>query len=93
METRRMDENDEPSLSERSPLLPSNEQVGASQEPSLIPQQAQSPRFVVLLICLAMFVLMFGSYLLATPQLRVYEDIICHHYYHETKGEGHIALT
>ena len=27
------------------------------------------------------------------PQLRVYEDIICRHYYDEIKGQGHIALT
>lgn len=37
--------------------------------------------------------LMFGNYFLVAPQLRVYEDIICRHYYDEIKGQGHIALT
>jgi MFS family permease len=41
----------------------------------------------------ALFVLMLGSYLLTTPQLRVYEDIICRHYYDKIKGEHHVVLT
>ena len=28
-----------------------------------------------------------------TPSLRVFEDIICHHYYDNMEGEGHIALS
>lgn len=26
------------------------------------------------------------------PAVRLYEDIICHHYYNGLKGEGHIGL-
>jgi hypothetical protein len=37
--------------------------------------------------------LMFGNYFLVAPQLRVYEDIICRHYYDEITGQGHIALS
>lgn len=37
--------------------------------------------------------LMFGNCFLIAPQLRVYEDIICRHYYDEIKGQGHISLT
>jgi hypothetical protein len=37
--------------------------------------------------------LMCGNYFSVAPQLRVYEDIICRHYYDEIKGQGHIAFT
>lgn len=29
---------------------------------------------------------------MGVPSLRIYEDIICHHYYNEIEGEGHIGL-
>jgi hypothetical protein len=36
---------------------------------------------------------MFGNFFMIAPQLRIYEDIICRHYYDEIKGQGHIALS
>jgi hypothetical protein len=36
---------------------------------------------------------MFGNYFMIAPQLRIYEDIICRHYYDKIEGQGHIALT
>ena len=29
---------------------------------------------------------------MAVPSIRLYEDIICHHYYENLEGEGHIGL-
>lgn len=34
----------------------------------------------------------FGAYLMAVPVLRVYEDIICHHYYDRLQGEGYVVF-
>ena len=36
---------------------------------------------------------MFGSFLTIAPGLRIFEDIICRHYYDDIKGAGHISLT
>jgi hypothetical protein len=88
----KIDSNEETSPSERSLLLPPKRPTGPSRQLSIIPQ-VHSLRFAILLIFLAIFVLMFVSYLIGTPQLRLYEDIICRHYYDEIKGESHIALT
>lgn len=30
--------------------------------------------------------------MMAVPGLRIYEDIICHHYYDHLQGEGHVVL-
>jgi hypothetical protein len=38
------------------------------------------------------FVLAFGGFLMGVPAIRIYEDIICHHYYENLEGEGHIGL-
>ncbi len=78
--------------SERWPLLRPTRPAGPSRQDSFIPQ-AHSPRFVVFLIFCTLFVLMFGNFFMIAPQLRIYEDIICRHYYDEVKGQGHIALT
>ncbi len=82
--------DDEESPSEQSPLLQSEEILNLS-EPTLIPQ-LHSPRIVILLLALLVFVLMFGSSLMITPSMRIYEDIICHHFYDNIKGKGHVAL-
>lgn len=29
---------------------------------------------------------------MAVPVVRLYEDIICHHYYDDLEGDGHIGL-
>jgi len=29
---------------------------------------------------------------MAVPSMRLYEDIICHHYYDRIQGEGHIGF-
>jgi hypothetical protein len=87
-----MDDYEESTPSERSPLIRPTRPAGPSRQVSLIPQ-VHSPRFLVFLIFCALFVLMFGSYFLAAPQIRVFEDIICRHYYDEIKGQGHVALS
>jgi hypothetical protein len=45
-----------------------------------------------LIAFLIIFILAFGGYLMAVPSIRLYEDIICHHYYNELEGEGHIGF-
>src|SRR5277367_236337 len=87
-----MDNQEESTPSERSPLLRPTRPAGPGRTVSFIPQ-VHSPHFVLLLIFCALFMLMFGNYFLVAPQLRVYEDIICRHYYDEIKGQGHISLS
>jgi hypothetical protein len=87
-----MDNHEESTASERSPLLRPTRPAGPSQTVSFTPQ-VHSPHFVLFLIFCAIFMLMFGNYFLVAPQLRVFEDIICRHYYDEIKGQSHIALT
>jgi hypothetical protein len=87
-----MDDHEETTSSERSPLMRPTRPAGPTRQVSFIPQ-VHSPRLVVFLIFCTLFVLMFGNFFMIAPQLRVYEDIICRHYYDEIKGQGHIALT
>lgn len=88
-----LEEEDEISTSDRSPLLSgiqtSNETL---PKPALIPQ-LHSPRYVVVVVAAVIFILMFGSFLQIAPTIRIFEDIICHHYYDRIQGEGHISLS
>ncbi|KAE8448084.1 hypothetical protein EG329_009849 [Mollisiaceae sp. DMI_Dod_QoI] len=54
--------------------------------------QTHSPRVITAIILLVLFILSFGSYLMTVPGLRIYEDIICHHYYDRIQGVGHVGL-
>jgi hypothetical protein len=84
--------HEESTPSERSSLLRPTSPTGPSRAVSFIPQ-VHSPHAVLSLIFCALFMLLFGNYFLVAPQLRIYEDIICRHYYDEIKGQGHIALS
>jgi hypothetical protein len=85
-------DDDETSSSERSPLLSPINEPAIETEPSIIPQP-HSPLYIVLLITLVVFVFLFGAFLMVTPSLRVYEDIICHHFYDNIEGDGHVGLS
>ncbi|OAF55466.1 hypothetical protein VC83_08362 [Pseudogymnoascus destructans] len=39
-----------------------------------------------------MFLINFGAYMMTMPQSRIYEDIICHHYYDGLEGTSHPSL-
>jgi hypothetical protein len=54
--------------------------------------EIHSPRIIILVLCAIIFTLSFGGCLMIVPSLRLYEDIICHHYYESLEGEGHIGL-
>jgi hypothetical protein len=54
--------------------------------------QARTPKLTIALVISIIFILEFGGYLMAVPAIRVYEDIICHHYYNGIEGERHIGL-
>lgn len=83
------DEQDAPS--DRSPLLSSSDSAGSSGEPPLLPL-VRSPSLIVALMSVVIFIFMFGSFLMVTPYIRVFEDIVCHRYYDKIEGEGHVAL-
>lgn len=80
----------EESPTEQTPLV-QREDILNSSKPTLLPR-LHSPRIVILLLALLVFVIMFGTYLMIAPTIRIYENIICHHYYDNIKGDGHVAL-
>lgn len=43
--------------------------------------QAHSVRIVLILLYIAFFIIEIGSVFLTIPSVRIFEDIICHHYY------------
>lgn len=54
--------------------------------------QTHSPRVITGIVLVILFILGFGGYLMAVPGIRIYEDIICHHYYAKREGEGSIGF-
>lgn len=58
---------------------------------SIFPQ-ACSPRAIILLLYSIIFILTFGGHLIGVPAMRIYEDIICHHYYKDSGGEDYNGL-
>lgn len=74
---------DEPTSSEASPLLPSD----PHKKPRL-----QRPQLAFYLTALLVFLIESGVYFMEMPSARIYEDIICHHYYNNIDGDGHISL-
>jgi hypothetical protein len=54
--------------------------------------QTHSTKTITAIIISVLFVLEFGGFLMAVPAIRLYEDIICHHYYNGIEGEGHIGF-
>ncbi|KAF7954343.1 hypothetical protein EAE96_005468 [Botrytis aclada] len=83
-------------LGEETPLLSSPPQRSTfssfSQLFRSIFSQARSPSSITAIVLANLLWFEFGGYLMAVPSLRVYEDIVCHHYYDRLQGEGHIVL-
>ncbi|PQE32712.1 major facilitator superfamily transporter protein [Rutstroemia sp. NJR-2017a WRK4] len=52
--------------------------------------RAWSPRLLLTFVLATLFWIEFGGYLMAVPGLRIYEDIICHHYYDNLHGDGNV---
>lgn len=83
VEDERLDER----LDESHPLL-SNDRATTSRSRTSFILQTRSRKTMVLLILCIVFTLAFGGFLMAVPAMRLYEDIICHHYY-ESLEEKH----
>jgi hypothetical protein len=54
--------------------------------------ETRSPRVVIGIVFMLIFVMAFGGGLMVMPSLRLWEDIICHHYYNDLEGESHIGF-
>lgn len=54
--------------------------------------EAKSPRTIILIFLSIVFILQFGGSLTFVPSMRLYEDIVCHHYYNKLDGERHIGF-
>ncbi|RDW79795.1 hypothetical protein BP6252_04433 [Coleophoma cylindrospora] len=74
---------------EQQPLLAREED--ATPHHSII-RTTHSPRVVIGVMVFTIFVLSFASTIMGLPALRIYEDIICHRYYENVSGLGHIGL-
>ncbi|KFY38674.1 hypothetical protein V495_06427 [Pseudogymnoascus sp. VKM F-4514 (FW-929)] len=74
---------------ENEPLLPGSRQ----RRPSLsILPTLHNPRIIIALLTGVMFLINFGAYMMTMPTSRIYENIICHHYYDNLSGPSHKAL-
>jgi len=82
----------EPSLDhedeEDAPLLPDLLHM-RNHTPSVPFYQTRSRRAITLIIFLVIFMFAFGSALVVVPSIRLYEDIVCHHYYNGLQGDRH----
>jgi hypothetical protein len=54
-------------------------------------REATSPRTIIAILFALIFILSFGGNLMTVPSMRLYEDIMCHHYYNGLQDERHIA--
>ncbi|KFY83753.1 hypothetical protein V500_09918, partial [Pseudogymnoascus sp. VKM F-4518 (FW-2643)] len=75
--------------SENEPLLPGTRQRKPSV--SVLPT-LHNPRLIIALLTGVMFLINFGAYMMTMPASRIYEDIICHHYYDSLSGTSHLSL-
>ncbi|KFY22348.1 hypothetical protein V493_06656 [Pseudogymnoascus sp. VKM F-4281 (FW-2241)] len=75
--------------SENEPLLPGTRQRKPSV--SVLPT-LHNPRIVIGLLVGVMFLINFGAYMMTIPASRIYEDIICHHYYDSLSGPSHLSF-
>jgi len=79
---------------DRTSLLPAEGRPPLPRIPSTsIIHPTHSPRIIVAIIITIVFVISLGLNLIQVPSWRLYEDIICHHYYNTRVGEGHIGFT
>ncbi|OBT74462.1 hypothetical protein VF21_06569 [Pseudogymnoascus sp. 05NY08] len=81
------------SQQENEPLLPGTRQrkPSISHLPNHLPT-LHDHRLIIALLTGVMFLINFGAYMMTMPQSRIYEDIICHHYYDNLKGTSHLSL-
>jgi hypothetical protein len=73
------DEEDAPLLSDLRPA-----HIRSPSASTLPFYQTRSRRLITLII--------FGGGLMAVPSIRLYEDIICHHFYNGLEGKDHIGF-
>ncbi|CAG8949801.1 hypothetical protein HYFRA_00004125, partial [Hymenoscyphus fraxineus] len=52
----------------------------------------RNPKVIIGILLAIIFMLSFGGFLMEMPAVRLYEDIICHHYYNGLEGEAHIGF-
>lgn len=76
-------------FTEDDPLLPGSRQRRSSITalPTL-----HNPRLIIAFLTGVMFLINFGAYMMTMPTSRIYEDIICHHYYDGLTGTSHLSL-
>ena len=77
---------------EDDPLLLGSNSLPTKWQSPLRFRRSTSTRVIIALIYSMVFILTLGGFLTIVPSLRLYEDIICRHYYNDLKGEGHIGL-
>ncbi|KAE9378165.1 MFS general substrate transporter [Stipitochalara longipes BDJ] len=79
-----LDQEDE----EDAPLLPDLMHM-RTHTPTGPFYQTRSRRIITLIIFAVIFILAFGGTLMVVPSIRLYEDIVCHHYYNGLEGNDH----
>jgi hypothetical protein len=80
---------------EDAPLLPDIRppHISSPSSSSSLPfYQTRSRLIITLIIFAIIFILAFGGYLIGVPSIRLYEDIVCHHYYNRLEGKEHRGL-
>jgi hypothetical protein len=84
----------DPPIDEREPALPlpNAQPKWARPRFSFTLCQTCSPRVITAILFIIIFVIAFGGGLMGMPGLRLYEDIICHHYYNDLEGDDHIGF-
>jgi hypothetical protein len=73
------------------PLLRTTSRPGTARSSSFI-RPSHSRRVIITILCTIVFTLGFGSFLMGIPGIRLYENIICHHYYNKLEGDARIRL-
>jgi hypothetical protein len=73
---------------EDAPLLPDALHV-RNHASTISMYQTRSRRIIILILFAVIFILAFGGTLMVVPSIRLYEDIVCHHYYNGLEGEKH----
>jgi hypothetical protein len=84
-------ETDYDEADEEEPFLSSSRPSSSRSHKSFFPQTS-SPSTICILLFTIVFILSFGGHLMGVPAMRIYEDIICHHYYENMEGDDRIGL-
>jgi hypothetical protein len=72
---------------ESDSFLNSDEGFSATTEPCLYKRDKSSVRTTIFLIIAVAFILTSGNALMSVPGTRIFEDIICHHYYESSPDQ------